>query len=148
MKVIFLDVDGVLNSWRYDAQRTQAQGNIDRSRLVLIKWLVDRTDAKIVLSSTWRHLLGTDEGRELEDAFRDSLLTIYDVTPDINNDRPCEIKMWLSLHPETEKFVIIDDIKMGWGELDARVIKTDYRIGRGVEERHVRMAAEMLKGEV
>ena len=33
MKIIFLDIDGVLNSVRYDRQRTVNQGNIDETRL-------------------------------------------------------------------------------------------------------------------
>ncbi len=145
MKVIFLDIDGVLNSYQYDKGRTQADGNIDRSRVALIKSLVDKTGAKIVLSSTWRELLGTDEARQLTDVFGEFSLTIYDKTPHVNNDRQQEITQWLSEHPETTKFVIFDDIKMGWGGLDERVIKTDYRIGRGVGERHIERAVEMLK---
>lgn len=55
MKVIFLDIDGVLNSRTYDRKRNwNEQTDIDETRLPLIKEIVDATDAKIVLSSTWR----------------------------------------------------------------------------------------------
>ena len=54
MKIIFLDIDGVLNSAKYDKKRTADDGNIDTTRLPLLKHIVDSTKAKIVLTSTWR----------------------------------------------------------------------------------------------
>ena len=55
MKIIFLDIDGVLNSKAYDSKRDwNKQTNIDETRLPLIKQIVEATDAKIVLTSTWR----------------------------------------------------------------------------------------------
>ena len=56
MKVIFLDIDGVLNSRRYDAKRDKnGNTNIDETRLPLVKRIVDATGARIVLSSSWRN---------------------------------------------------------------------------------------------
>ena len=55
MKVIFLDIDGVLNSRAYDRKRNWDElTNIDESRLPLVKNIVDETGARIVLSSTWK----------------------------------------------------------------------------------------------
>mgnify|MGYP003308514771 CR=1 FL=1 len=48
MKVIFLDIDGVLNSVRYDRERTPEQGNVDETRLPLLKRIVDAAQAQIV----------------------------------------------------------------------------------------------------
>lgn len=53
-KIVFLDIDGVLNSEKYDRQRTAQDGNIDETRLVFMKELIDYTNADIVLSSSWR----------------------------------------------------------------------------------------------
>ncbi len=53
MKIIFLDIDGVLNSRTYDRKRNwNEQTDIDESRLPLVKEIVDSTGAEIVLSST------------------------------------------------------------------------------------------------
>ena len=62
MKVIFLDVDGVLNS-EDDLLIYRAKNNItgcilyeeveDRP-LKLLKEIIDKTNAKIVVSSSWR----------------------------------------------------------------------------------------------
>lgn len=53
MKVIFLDIDGVLN---YADCKKRAYGFyfVDDEKIKLLKELVDKTGAKIVLSSTWR----------------------------------------------------------------------------------------------
>ena len=59
MKVIFLDVDGVLNSDEYidRAQKQEIQGierHIDVEKIKLLKKAIDETGAKVVLSSSWR----------------------------------------------------------------------------------------------
>ena len=56
MKIIFLDIDGVLNSDMYEANRTDwlDDNSIDPSRVKLLADLVKASDAKIVLTSTWR----------------------------------------------------------------------------------------------
>ena len=55
MKIIFLDIDGVLNSRIYDRKRNRDElTDIDETRLPLVKELVAATGAKIVLSSSWR----------------------------------------------------------------------------------------------
>ena len=65
MKIIFLDIDGVLNSEMYEWSRGEdrADNRIDLSRVRLLKDIVSATDAKIVLSSTWR--LDWDKSPEL-----------------------------------------------------------------------------------
>ncbi len=153
MKAVFLDIDGVLNSVQYDRERNEDDGNIDKSRLALIKKLVDATSAKIVLSSTWReHWEKNDAecdliGKEINKCFAEFGLKIYDKTPFfVSYDRPGEIKAWLNKHRnEIERFVIIDDAFGGWGELNAMLVQTDARIGRGLEERHIQKAIEILK---
>jgi len=146
VKIIFLDIDGVLNSRQYDLTRNGEDGNIDQSRLPLLKQLVDQTGGRIVLTSTWRIHLGADEiGRELEEMFLQEGLVLYDKTPQIQNDREKEITAWLADHQEVTAFVIFDDIKFGWGALAPMVVNTDYRIGRGLEQRHIEKAKEILE---
>ena len=54
MKVIFLDIDGVLNGRRFVPKDDKVGVLIDDTRLDLIKQVVDAIGAKIVLSSSWR----------------------------------------------------------------------------------------------
>ena len=152
-KIIFLDIDGVLNSERYDRERTAQDGNIDESRLVLLKALADETGAEIVLISSWRkHWMPAGRepdaiGRELNRTFGKYGLAITDKTPVFaSNDRADEISAWLAAHEGTVKsFVILDDRFGGWGALSSHLVATNMRIGRGLEEKHVRLAVEILK---
>ena len=149
MRIIFLDIDGVLNSVRYDRERTQEDGNIDKSRLPLLKRLANETGAQVVLSSSWRKHWDPDPalrdgiGTRLDRTFADAGVPIFDKTP-VAGSRAEEISLWLRAHPQVTRFVILDDAFGGWGELAEQVVKTDSRIGRGLEERHVEEAIGKL----
>ena len=93
MKVIFLDVDGVLNSNYSHSISTNEKGwmwdEISDFHLEKLKRIVDETDAKIVLSSSWRvyHPILTGETeitdellKVLVEKFEKLGLSIYDVT--------------------------------------------------------------------
>lgn len=151
-KIVFLDIDGVLNSVRYDRVRTEEQGNIDETRLPLLKQLIDETHAKIVLSSSWRKHWERDEGlcddigAEINRIFAEYQLCISDKTPVLkSNDRAEEIRTWLSENNQVGNFAIFDDIAFGWGEdLQEHLVRTNSRIGYGLEEKHIQMAIRLL----
>lgn len=155
MKVIFLDIDGVLNSRAYDRKRNwNEQTDIDETRLPLVKKIVDETGAKIVLSSTWREHWSKDptlcdgDGVYINKTFAKFGLEVFDKTPDlgIKFDRPDEINLWLETTQEAiEGFVIIDDYRYAWGKLADRFVKTNPHLGLGIEEEHVQKAIEILK---
>jgi hypothetical protein len=152
MKIIFLDIDGVLNSFKYDLSRTEDDGNIDLTRLPLLKRIVDCTDARIVLTSSWRRLWKKDGcfdiiGLWIESLFESAGLDIYDKTPEIDpSERGSEVLAWLETNKsEVDSFVIIDDMLGGWGILSDRLVRTDARIGFGLMEQHVLKAIEILE---
>jgi len=107
MKIIFLDIDGVLNNYNSYVKETRIVWEkecVDR-----LNKITDKTGAKIVISSTWRfqehhvHAYENDMGIKGE---------IIDKTPRSTNILSCrgdEIWLWLQEHPEVEKFVILDD---------------------------------------
>ncbi len=123
MKVIFLDVDGVLNSSHSHSISTNEKGwmwdEVSEYHLEKLKRIVDKTDAKIVLSSSWReyHPLLTGDGevtdgllKVLLEKFEKFGLSIYDVTPELRLQiRGNEIKQWLDNHSGVSNYVIIDD---------------------------------------
>jgi hypothetical protein len=156
MKVIFLDLDGVLNSDRYDRERDWSKTNtyIDETRLPLLKRIVDETGAKIVFSSTWRDHWNADpalcdeDGKYINECFARYGLSIYDKTPEIGSftERKAEIAQWLQEH-KTERYVIIDDFYYGWEEMNPFYVRTDMKVDRGLEERHVLKAIAILNGE-
>lgn len=61
MRIIFLDIDGVLNSREYMIRRSSgglfgaSDGDaIDTAAVKLLNHVLDKTDARIVISSSWR----------------------------------------------------------------------------------------------
>lgn len=150
MKVIFLDIDGVMNSQKYDLEKGNDGGIMDPTRLDLLKELIDETQAEVVLTSSWRHNWSFHEAacfgsgkRIFRELFAHGIRA-YDKTPSLFSDRTQEIKAWLEDNPDAESFVILDDIPFGWEDLEPYVVKTNYRIGRGLEAEHIEKAIQIL----
>ena len=119
MKIIFLDVDGVLNNIdnikkcykkSINKKETFYSGKnvpFDIKCLKNLAKIVKKTGAKIVLSSTWR--IYKSHIYVLEARLAEYGLRIYDMTDNINMIRGVEIKEWLKSHRDIENYVVIDD---------------------------------------
>lgn len=110
MKVIFLDVDGVLND-AYTKRLTKAGFTfVDKDKILLLKHIVDKTGAKVVLSSDWRYDENDPDLDELQIELSKFGIFIFDFTPiHTSNYRGSEIQEWLYNHPNVLNFVILDD---------------------------------------
>lgn len=119
MKVIFLDIDGVLNrlgTLQQGRTRKDWHGLIGMEPELVKRFntLIKETGAKVVLSSAWR---GSDIWKE--DMRQNGLRVrnFIDRTGYRNdlrggmeaNRRGHEIQDWIDAHPEIEKYAIIDD---------------------------------------
>lgn len=157
MKVIFLDIDGVLNSRIYDRKRNWNENtDIDESRLPVLKSIVDKTEAVIVLSSSWRTdwnenpALCGEDGKYINETLAKAGLKVYSKTPDygLRGERKDEIIGWLtSCKEDIESFVILDDYAFGWDELFSNFVKTNPNFGLGLEEEHAEKAVKILNGK-
>lgn len=153
-KIIFLDIDGVLNSGEYwdiikpyEDKLTEMQREIDSECLDNLKKIVNVTKAKIVVISSWKNT--TRKFREFKKYMFENGLNIYDTTknsPEGGINRGTEIRQWLEEHKdEVDKFIIIDDdIFPDYNELEEKLIKTEFYNGRGLELKHVEKAINML----
>jgi len=118
MKVIFLDIDGVLN---VASKNRDEYGQIFTKRFVdNLSHIISETNAKIVVSSTWR-MRGLNWIKELW-IHRNLPGNVIDITTDCAQliskekfefydqvERGHEIQEWIDDHPEIESYVIIDD---------------------------------------
>ena len=149
MKVIFLDFDGVLNSEKYIRSCGHYGVAIDSSRMVLLKQIVDATDAVIVLSTSWREHWDSNKyycdetGLEINSIFNEFGLEIFSKTPNLGSNREQEIKMWLDEHNDMENFVVLDDAFLSADYLNGHFVKTsNYR--NGIDEKNVKEAIGIL----
>ena len=160
-KIIFLDVDGVLNC----VSTTDLCGyykGIEDKKVDLLKKIVGATGAKIVLVSTWKECWYKESVlKEHQDDCADYLdkklarasLTILDKTEDEGLNRGDGIREYLRRLKwkgiDVSKFVILDDELFDYKErkLTKYLVQTSY-YGGGLKEKHVENAIEILGGKV
>lgn len=150
MKVLFVDIDGVLNNLHFLIKKGRFS-EIDGKKLFLLKEIVDKTGAEIVLTSSWRN----DPSLDL--LFADVGLTIYDRTKDKKGQRGEEIDDWLSSH-EVENYVILDDECSDYTEEQmkhaiitkecfSQDLRAEVDYYEGLQEKHVLFAVSLLNDD-
>lgn len=133
MRILFLDIDGVLNSEVYYRKTLLLDSNssrFDPEAVSMIKKLVDEFLLKIVISSTWRY--GALDRLMFELKKHKLVDYLYNdwFTPVIHPaHRGKEIKLWLDFHPEVIDYVIIDDDENILEEQLGRFVQTDLHNG-------------------
>ena len=146
MKVIFLDFDGVLNNNSYFLNsKEKAPFFLQDEKMILLKQIVDTTNAKIVLSTSWREIWNSDLdiSLKLKDYFNSFDLSVYDVTKNTNYNRPLEISTWLKEN-NVNSYVILDDIANPWYEHVNNVVVTNKEFN-GLSQDDVNKAIDILK---
>lgn len=105
--VLFLDFDGVLNStwWLIEGNKeTTPFKEFDPERVKILRKIVDKTGAKVVLTSSWRFREGVCE------FFERCGIEIYDCVKDLGKgNRGEEIQDWLDNHDFWANYLILDD---------------------------------------
>lgn len=167
MNIIFLDVDGVLNSAAHfepfiDAEPADDERyEISDYHLQMLAEIYHACDAQIVLSSSWRTLNDRMDARAhamyqyLVDSLARYRMTIMSQTPVIGMNRPLEIATWLNSQADREdiRFVSLDDDfqradydKYGIGHC---LIRTQFFGDKmsegGLQKRHMKWAIRKLK---
>ena len=136
MNIIFLDVDGVLNSTRglketyYQTKRPYSGYDypFDVRCMYNLKYLVEVTNGYIVITSTWRmHEVGKSILlNELKKYELDNRVIGY--TSILHKTRGEEIKAYLDILDENINYIILDD-DSDFKDLEEHLIKTDFNFG-------------------
>lgn len=138
MKIIFLDIDGVLRNKKCKGNDAES---LSSDNLYCLKQIVNRTNAEIVVTSTWRKypLAFAKFKCRLRDECE---LEIFSKTIDFGGwleSRPVEIKEWLSGFLDVENYVVLDDHDMSkdFGEnfilIDENLGLTPQSVDRAVK---------------
>lgn len=149
MKILFLDFDGVLNSQEYRDVHGSSGAGVDKSRLPLIKSIVDATGAMIVIITSLREYWDKNPdkcdyfGKVINEVFAEFGLEIYDKTPvSKSGERVDEILEWIVDNPGVKNYVVIDD-----GALFAKFLVGHFVQPKdGIEQEHAEKAIEILNG--
>jgi hypothetical protein len=129
MKLIFLDIDGVLNGHEWDNDAGSC--TIKRECVLRLNRIIRETKARIVLSSAWRYMiLGEDMTcrgfeyllrthgacgvRIIDTTRRERMLPCPDAPPGMMLVHPGEnrgdlIAEWLAAHDKPDAYVVLDD---------------------------------------
>lgn len=154
MKIIFLDVDGVLNSNDTEDIFRGFIG-LDYSGIKLLREIVDATNAEIVLVSSWKSRWYKDHkncqdnlANYLDQRLAEENLKILDKTEGSSFDRGRGIIDWISDRPTDSWIVLDDEIFNDYEEcgIMPHLVKTSFYDG-GLKEHHVEMAINLLNKE-
>lgn len=155
MNAIFLDIDGVLNSEKSIVflhkilgrnqylKLLRACGNtpLDYRACQLVDSLATKTNAKIIISSTWRV-----SQEDVDFAQEQFINRFYGKTKVLHTIRGLEIDDFLKEHQEISNYVIIDDDSDMLEEQFAHLVLVDRAKGFTVKD--YKKCKEILDGKV
>lgn len=162
MNVIFLDIDGVLNSINYFIKRhpkvlelfennkylddislklKRMMLDIDLDKLKLLKEIIDKTGSYIVITSSWKKL-------EIFPFVREQLISwgipVIGITVDNNSNRGEGIKKYLKENSVKSYVILDDDIFDDYDEeLLQHLVKTSF-YSDGLTDEHKKKVIEKL----
>lgn len=150
MKVLFLDIDGVLNGHEWDDEAKSC--NVRRECVKHLNHVVRETGCVIVISSAWRYILLAGDmtmrgfgymlrthgllsgGRQLIVGFTDK--DAEPVMPDRHGERGRQCRAWIDWWntlpgegPSVEACAAVDDEDDGFAEAGIPAVITDGRMG-------------------
>ena len=133
MKILFLDVDGVLNNVNSSVGEMFP---VEPYAVLLVDRIVQATGCQVVLSSSWRHM---PDWRDVLKKAAPSI-ELLDRTPRYSSStkykidesalcRGHNIQDWLDEHPEVERYAIVDDSADMLKEQVPNFFKTSWSTG-------------------
>jgi hypothetical protein len=170
VRILFLDFDGVLNSLQFTrseaaAGRTYSITPLDPAAVRVLNWIIEKTDARIVITSSKRIINSTEKlVADLWDAGFCYPNVVLGITPtsapltpevrDWDNWTPQEkrahlrgndIQAWLNQAREKgmeiESFAILDD-DSDMAHLMDRLVRVNHK--RGLTTRYAELVVELL----
>lgn len=145
MYVIFLDIDGVLNSRSFLAEgvpRRWPDEHLDPAKIHLLNQIIAQTGAVCVLSSIWRLHAPLPLLQRLLETFGFQGKILDYTSTEKRGPRGYEIRDWLAQHPEVERFVALDDDAWDMKAVEAGFVHTTWETG--LQPEHAKAAIRIL----
>ena len=144
MKVIFLDIDGVLNSEGF--LKNNPKETIDRNSVSILKTIINKTGAVIVMSSAWKlwfddNMMPKERHSQcLHDILGEFDIELFGKTPDFSTEeirrnktfshvKAKEIIAWLRANEIFDKYVVIDDLDLKSEDINNHLVRTNGHLG-------------------
>jgi len=151
VRVLFLDIDGVLNTQSYVEHAGWAAplGSdrdlriIDPAAVGLLNVVVEETGALVVISSSWRI---TYQVEVLDSMLKQRGFSgrVLGATPQLTGRRRCtEIGQWLMDNNRVDSFAIVDDDEDAGAEHVRNFVQTNFE--EGLTREHVRALVRILE---
>lgn len=165
VKLLFLDIDGVLN--RHDFCPIAKSGSLHKTKVALLNYVLEETGAYIVVSSAWRYLV---HNKEMSLTGFDWLLrshgvmhgrlrgiTRQDTLPEgfekfdlhkphtwpISDERGQQIADYLSDDPYIARYAVVDDLDLGISKCNHPFVQTNQK--RGLTLSNARQLVRLLR---
>ena len=130
--IIFLDIDGVLNSNKYfdSISNKECMNLVDRlmldidvSKVKILLEVINKTNTKVVITSSWRRM-------KLYPYIKERLISmglpVVGETPFIEGRRGEEIKSYLLENRVSNYCIIDDEVFKDYKELEDYLVVTDF----------------------
>jgi len=149
MKLLFLDIDGVLNTHEVDPE--VLCGRFLPSHVSHLNRVLRETDARIVLSSAWRYFVYRNEmnlagldwllrshgviaGRLVGITREDTMVRPVTFCGNaaawpMTNERGQQIADWRVNNGHTDAYAVVDDLDLGISESGHPFVQTDGKVG-------------------
>jgi hypothetical protein len=165
MKILMLDIDGVLNNVSVFKDRRFGPFPLDHLCIERLHTVVQATDCQIVLSSSWRGVPDLERKLEADFVFesyfgewpyaerinvrhKDGRTKRYGDDESLSTieyeGRGSEIAEWLSRHPEVTRYAIVDDDSDMLPEQMPFFVQTSFETG--MTDEHAAKLIEILNG--
>ena len=149
MKILFLDIDGVLNNNAPISGVSQSP-TLYRHKVALLNHVLMETGALVVVSSAWRYLIhrgemnlaGLDWLLRSHGMMAGRLAGVTRADPPGGdhgewgnpNERGQQIADWLREHPGDHTYAVLDDLDLGITAAGHPFVQTDGKLGLGFSE--------------
>lgn len=140
MKILFLDIDGVLNNFK---ERNFGEVFSANACACLNSLLSRVPDLQIVISSAWR-MWGLEYMKAVLQKNGIDSERVIGVTDREEGIRGQQIQRWLDANPGVSAFVILDD-ETDMGDLRNNLIKTSMYVG--LTDKEIDDAVQLLENQ-